>query len=178
MKKHAFALVALAATAAAGCVRLPTGVEPVSPFDAERYLGTWYEVARLDHGFERGLSQVTAEYKQAADGSISVINRGCNAEEKQWDQAEGTARFVDDDNTGYLKVSFFGPFYGTYAVFGLDADYRHAYVSGPNHDYLWLLARDPNPDAEVKEAFVEEARERGFAVEELIWVEQGDSACP
>ncbi|MEB3736003.1 lipocalin family protein [Halopseudomonas pachastrellae] len=149
MNKHALALVALAATAAAGCVRLPTGVEPVSPFDAERYLGTWYEVARLDHGFERGLSQVTAEYKQAADGSISVINRGCNAEEKQWDQAEGTARFVDDDNTGYLKVSFFGPFYGTYAVFGLDADYQHAYVSGPNHDYLWLLARDPNPDAEV-----------------------------
>ncbi len=168
-------IAALAITA--GCVRLPTGVEPVSPFEAERYLGTWYEVARLDHSFERGLSQVTAEYSSGEDGTITVINRGCHAEKAEWDQAEGTARFVEGTDTGFLKVSFFGPFYGTYAVFGLDEDYQHAFVSGPNHDYLWLLAREPNPGEEVKQAFVDAASKRGFPVDELIWVEQGNSAC-
>ena len=94
-----------------------------------------------------------------------------------WNQAEGRARFVDDPNTGFLKVSFFGPFYGTYAIFELDPEYQYAFVSGPNRDYLWFLSRDPEPDAALRQQFVKRAGELGFAVDELIWVKQGDSRC-
>ncbi|WP_341708375.1 lipocalin family protein [Halopseudomonas sp.] len=167
----------LSLLALGGCVRLPTGVEPVSPFAADRYLGQWYEIARLDHRFERGLTQVTAEYQQDADGGIRVINRGCDGYSGEWQQAEGKARFVNDTNTGFLKVSFFGPFYGTYAVFELDEKYRYAFVSGPNRDYLWFLAREPEPDQALRERFVQRAGELGFPVEELIWVKHGDSRC-
>lgn len=163
--------------ALSGCARLPAGVEPVTPFAADRYLGQWYEIARLDHRFERGLSQVTAEYQQGGDGTIRVINRGCDGYSGEWQQAEGKARFVDDSDTGFLKVSFFGPFYGTYAVFELDPDYQHAFVSGPNHDYLWLLAREPEPPEALRQRFVQRAGELGFPVEELVWVKHGDSRC-
>lgn len=156
----------------AGCVKLPKDVEPVSGFDAERYLGTWYEIARLDHSFERGLSRVTADYSLRDDGGIRVINRGFSAEKGEWEEAEGKAYFVESEDVGYLKVSFFGPFYGAYGVFGLDQEnYQYAWVSGPNTDYLWLLAREPQVSDSVREAFVQRADELGFDTEGLIWVE-------
>ena len=156
----------------AGCTGTPDGIEPVTGFDKDRYLGTWYEIARLDHSFEEGLSQVTAEYTENDDGSIKVINRGYNTEAGEWEEAEGRAVFVDNSGAGHLKVSFFGPFYASYVVFGLDDDYSRAYITGYNRDYLWLMARTPEVSDSVLEAFKDTARTKGFDLDELIIVDQ------
>ena len=153
-----------------GCTGVPDGLTPVDNFDANRYLGTWYEIARLDHRFERGLEQVSAHYSLNPDGSIKVINRGYDPEQRQWQQAEGTAKFVDSPTVGQLKVSFFGPFYGGYNVLQLAPDYRYALVCGPDRDYLWILARTASlPEQDLK-FLVAEAKRMGFATEQLIYV--------
>ncbi|MDZ7826347.1 MAG: lipocalin family protein [Gammaproteobacteria bacterium] len=161
-----------------GCTGVPEGITPVSGFEPERYLGTWYEIARLDHSFERGLSSVTAEYSAREDGGIDVVNRGLDADTGEWKTAEGRAYFVDGRDRGHLKVSFFGPFYGAYVVFELDADYRHALVAGPSRDYLWLLARTPEPDPAVVERLLARAAEAGFDVDALIRVDHQVSGEP
>jgi apolipoprotein D and lipocalin family protein len=158
-----------------GCTGMPDGVTPVNNFDTGRYLGKWYEIARLDHSFERGLDNVTAEYSLRDDGGLKVINRGYSSEDSEWKEAEGKAYFVDEDDKGHLKVSFFGPFYGSYVVFELDeADYRYAFVAGYNKSYLWLLARTPEVSDEITARFVQRARELGFAADELIFVAHTD----
>ena len=155
-----------------GCVGTPEGVRPVQGFELDRYLGTWYEIARLDHGFERGLSNVTANYSLRDDGGVRVINRGFNTAKGEWDEAEGRAYFVEEDDKGFLKVSFFGPFYGSYIVFELDQEeYQYAFISGPNTSYLWLLAREPRVDYALLERFRNRATELGFDLSELIVVE-------
>ena len=169
MKKSLTGLICLLL---AGCVSYPETLVPVRDFDINRYLGTWYEIARLDHSFERGLTKVTAEYRLRDDGGIAVINRGFSATRNEWKEAEGKAYFVRDEREGYLKVSFFGPFYGAYVIFELDQEnYQYAFVSGPNTSYLWLLSRSPHLSEEVKQLFITRAEERGFPVEELIFVE-------
>jgi len=156
-----------------GCLGMPEKVTPVKDFDLERYLGKWYEIARLDHSFERGLQRVTAEYSLREDGGISVLNRGFLEGKKEWKEAEGKAYFVDDAQQGYLKVSFFGPFYGSYVIFGLDQEkYQYAFISGPDLSYLWLLSRKPVLEPEIINQFINEANEIGFNTEELIFVEQ------
>jgi apolipoprotein D and lipocalin family protein len=152
------------------CTGLPDNVEPVSQFDTEQYLGTWYEIARLDHSFERNLERVTATYGLNEDGSISVLNKGFNTEKDEWRQAEGVAKPMGSSDIAHLKVSFFGPFYGTYAVFELADDYSHAFVSGYNTDYLWLLAREPDVSTEVRQRFLNESQALGFDTSKLIWV--------
>ncbi|WP_336366712.1 lipocalin family protein [Marinobacter sp. C2H3] len=157
----------------AGCTGLPKNIEPVTGFDTDRYLGTWYEIARLDHSFEEGLTRVTAEYSRNDDGSLSVINRGYNPESGEWEQAEGRAVFVGSPDVAHLKVSFFGPFYASYVVFWLDqADYDQAYVTGFNRDYLWFLSRTPTVSPEALERFKAKARAEGFDLGELIVVDQ------
>ena len=157
-----------------GCLGMPQAVTPVKNFDLNKYLGKWYEIARLDHSFERGLSQVSAEYSLRDNGGVSVINRGFSEKDNAWQEAEGKAYFVGEDNEGYLKVSFFGPFYGSYVVFELEeAGYQYAFVSGPNTDYLWLLSRSPTVPAEVIEKFITLSKARGFNTDELIFVKQG-----
>jgi len=137
-----------------GCVGMPETVKPVQQFELDRYLGKWYEVARLDHSFERGLDNISAEYSLRDDGGVKVINRGYSAEEGEWNEAEGKAYFVEGSEQGYLKVSFFGPFYGAYVVFELDKEgYQYAFISGPDTDYLWLLSRTPEVAPEVMEKF-------------------------
>ncbi|MBR9786314.1 MAG: lipocalin [Vibrionaceae bacterium] len=165
-------LLLLSVTVLLGCTAKPEGVEPVQNFELTSYLGIWYEVARLDHSFERGLSNVTAEYELREDGGVTVINRGYSKEEQRWKQAEGKAYFVDEPSTGHLKVSFFGPFYSSYIIFELDDDYNYAFISGFNRDYLWLLSRKPKVDLVTLERFKQVAREKGFDVDELILVEQ------
>jgi apolipoprotein D and lipocalin family protein len=156
----------------AGCVAVPDGLQPVSGFQAERYLGTWYEIARLDHSFERGMSRVTAEYRKRDDGGLDVINRGYLANSKTWKQAVGKAYFVQSPDIGYLKVSFFGPFYSSYVVFEIDAqDYRYALVSGPDRSYLWLLARSPTLDVATRDRLVARAAAAGFDTSKLIFVD-------
>ncbi|WP_394128617.1 lipocalin family protein [Vibrio hepatarius] len=156
-----------------GCLGMPKTIQPVKDFKLNNYLGQWYEIARLDHSFERGLSQVTAEYRLRKDGGVSVLNRGYSTATQEWKEAEGKAYFVNSPNEGYLKVSFFGPFYGSYVVFDLENEtYEYAFVSGPNNDYLWLLSRSPSVSADIIERFEQLAEQNGFDVEQLIYVEQ------
>ncbi len=168
MKHSLFALLLLLA----GCAGKPEGITPVSGFELNRYLGTWYEIARLDHSFERGLERVSAHYSLREDGGVRVINRGFNSERGEWKQAEGKAYFVEGPEVAHLRVSFFGPFYGAYVVFELDDDYQYALVSGPSRDYFWLLARQPELDPALKQRLIARAREAGFETDRLIFVAQ------
>ena len=157
----------------AGCVRIPEDVEPVQNFTLERYLGKWYEIARLDHSFERGLTNVTAEYSLLAGGGVRVLNRGYSEEEKRWKQALGKAYFVKGADRGFLKVSFFGPFYGSYVVFELDHEYyQYALVCGPARSYLWILARSPEIPDDLKRMLITKAAQAGFDTRGLIFVKQ------
>jgi len=156
----------------AGCTSVPVGVEPVENFQVDRYLGKWYEIARLDHSFERGLARVTAEYSLRDDGGIRVVNRGFSTRDNEWDEAEGKAYFVGTENEGFLKVSFFGPFYGSYIVFELDhEDYQYSFVSGPDTSYLWLLSRTPQISDDVMQRFMKKASALGFETKNLILVQ-------
>lgn len=158
-------------TLLAGCTSIPDKVTPVQPFDGQRYLGKWYEIARLDHSFERGMNQVTANYELNQDGTIQVTNRGYSTEKQAWKEAIGKAKFVRSPNEGYLKVSFFGPFYGSYVVFDLDqTNYQYSMVAGPNHDYLWILSRTPTLPENIKQQLVIKAQLAGFDTKQLIWV--------
>lgn len=152
-----------------GCTGVPEGIEPVRGFDAERYLGTWHEIARLDHSFERGLEQVTATYSRREDAGLAVLNRGYDPAKEVWKTAEGRAYFQSAPDVASLKVSFFGPFYGGYHVFALDPDYRWAMISGPTREYLWILARQPQLPAEILEDLIVKARAGGFETGALIF---------
>jgi len=162
-----------------GCTGIPENVSPVSGFDVNRYLGTWYEIARLDHSFERGLEQVTAEYSLRDDGGIRVVNQGYDRKNQRWKRAEGKAYFIGESDVGRLKVSFFGPFYGGYNIIDLDQQsYRYALVSGPDTSYLWILARQPQLDNSITERLLAKASGLGFDTSQLIFVEQKLPAMP
>lgn len=154
----------------------PAGIEPVAGFDAQRYAGQWYEVARLDHSFERGLQQTTANYIPQPDGTIQVVNRGFDPGRDRWKQAEGKARFVGDTRQGALKVSFFGPFYGGYNVVALDPDYQWSMVIGSNRGYLWILSRTKTLPPGVREQLLAQAKSLGVEVDKVLWVAQDGPA--
>jgi apolipoprotein D and lipocalin family protein len=157
-------------------VGIPKNVQPVDNFKIERYLGRWYEIARLDHSFERGLTHVTADYSLRDDGGVKVLNRGYSAEAGLWKEAEGTAYFVEGSDQGYLKVSFFGPFYGSYVVFALDHEnYQYALVCGPDKSYLWILSRSPVLKEDIKYTLMDKAAASGFNTSKLIFVDHGKS---
>ncbi|MGB1984317.1 MAG: lipocalin family protein [Porticoccaceae bacterium] len=153
-----------------GCLAVPDGIEPVDNFELNRYLGDWYEIARLDHSFERGLEAVKAEYSLRDDGGIRVINSGRDSKSQVAQQAEGRAYFVEEPNLGHLKVSFFGPFFGSYVIFELDENYQYAFIAGNNRDYLWLLARTPEVSEELIDQFISRASLLGFDTSQLIFV--------
>ena len=156
-----------------GCVGIPKGVQPVENFSLDRYLGQWHEIARLDHSFERGLSSVTANYSLRDNGGVRVLNRGYSEKSKKWKEAEGKAFFVQKPDVGYLKASFFGPFYGSYVVFELDhKEYQYSLVCGPNKSYLWILARDSEIKPELKDMLIAKAAALGFDTNKLILVDQ------
>jgi apolipoprotein D and lipocalin family protein len=168
MKNISFLLALLLA----GCVSIPENIKPVDNFQGGRYLGKWYEIARLDHSFERGLTDVTADYSLQDDGGIKVVNRGFSAKENKWKEAQGKAYFVNRSDQGFLKVSFFGPFYGAYIVFELDQEkYSYALVCGPDRSYLWLLARSPKINEELKNRLIAKAAALGFDTGKLIYVQ-------
>lgn len=159
------------------CVGVPSTVTPINDFELERYLGKWYEIARLDHSFERGLEQVSAEYSLRDDGGVDVVNRGYSVKKQKWKKAVGKAYFVDEPEEGHLKVSFFGPFYGSYVIFELDENqenehYQYSFISGPNLKYLWFLSRTKTVEPELIDHFIAQAKQHGFNTDELIFVNQ------
>ena len=139
-------------------------------FDVNRYLGDWYEIARLDNSFEKGLEQTKANYKLRPDGGIDVTNSGYDPQKKKWKESRGKAYFVGSSNIASLKVSFFGTVYGGYNIIALDENYRYALVCGPNFDYLWILSRTKVLNDTVKQSLVNQAKQLGFATDKLIWV--------
>ena len=175
--RRRFALTAMLVTALLGLTAcsttLPEGMSAVTPFDIHRYQGKWYEIARLDHSFERGLSDVSASYRQQPDGSVEVINRGYDSKRNDWRQALGRALLTGDTKRASLKVSFFGPFYGGYHVMALDQqNYQWAMVVGPDRDYLWILAREKRLQEGVRAHLLHEAGAAGIDTQKPIWVEQ------
>lgn len=156
------------------CSTIPKGVSAVSPFEKKKYLGKWYEIARFDFKFEKGLNNTSAEYSLREDGKIKVVNRGYNYEQKIWKEATGKAKFVGDDTAAMLKVSFFGPFYSGYNVIAIDTEYQYALVSGSSFKYLWILSREKTIPEEIKRSYLEKAENLGFIVSNLLWVEHDD----
>ena len=158
-----------AAVALAGCVSGPNvNNAPVAALDLSRYLGEWYEIARFDHSFERGVEQAKANYTQNADGTIKVVNTGI----KDGKQKTAIGKGKTTDTPGLLRVSFFGPFYADYRVMLIDKDYSHALVGSGSADYLWILSRTSGLSETAKSELLAEAQRRGYDAGELIWVEQ------
>ncbi len=153
------------------CSSIPKGVEAVKPFDVNKYLGKWYEIARIDFKYERNLNNTTAEYSLNENGTIMVDNRGYNTKKEEWQQAIGKAKFTGDDNTAMLKVSFFGPFYSGYNVIAIDQEYRYALVAGKSFKYLWILARETGIPDEVRQKYLKIAEDYGYNTSELLWIE-------
>lgn len=175
LRRLAFAALLLMV---AGCTAKPDGVDPVRPFDINRYGGEWFEIMRLDHSFERGLTNVTATYTLRDDGSVGVLNRGFDRKACQWKDADGRAVFQGARDIASLSVTFFWPFAGGYHVFELDQDdYGWALVSGPSRSYLWILARRPDLPPDIRNRLVEKARSLGFPVDDLILVDHGQTNC-
>jgi apolipoprotein D and lipocalin family protein len=154
------------------CASIPKGAVAVDPFDLQKYSGRWYEIARMDFRFERNLKNVTALYSVNDDGSVKVLNRGYDYVKKKWKEAEGRAKFAGDSKQAKLKVSFFGPFYSGYNVLALDDEYKYALVAGKSLKYLWILSRETSIPEEVKQSYLNIARELGFDTSVLIWTEQ------
>ena len=178
MRKPGLRFVAALIVLLSGCTGRPDGVEPVSPLDINRYQGIWYEIMRLDHSFERGLTNVTATYDLREDGTVGVLNRGFNRDKCRWKEAHGTAEFQGEKTVASLSVTFFWPFAGGYHVFALDQqNYGYALVAGPSLDYLWILARRPDLPVEIRNKLVGKARERGFPVDDLILVDHSREVC-
>nr|WP_324768121.1 lipocalin family protein [Pokkaliibacter plantistimulans] len=174
--RHRISLLLVVAAGLAGCTAVPSGVTVVEQLPLQPYLGRWYEIARLDHSFERGLSCVTADYSLRDDGGVRVINRGYDPKTAKWRVAEGKAYRNGEGEEGRLKVSFFGPFYGAYNVMAVDLQQGYSLVAGPDHDYLWILARQPSLPAETYQQLLQRAAVAGFVTDDLIRVEQ--QACP
>lgn len=166
------AAVAGAAVYATRTPRIPKGVEPIGDFNPDRYMGKWYEIARLEHRWERGLQRTQAEYSRNHDGSIHVINRGFDAKRNFWKVTHGTAKPTIAPDVGALKVSFFKPFYGGYNIVELCKDYQWALVIGSSHDYCWILSRKPSLPDGVREHLTEKARSLGIDPAQLLWVHQ------
>lgn len=154
------------------CSSIPKLAVPVNNFDAGRYLGTWYEIARFDYRFEKNLDNVTARYTQMENGEIGVMNMGYNYKTNEWKSARGIAKFRRNKQTAALKVSFFKPFYAGYNVIAIDEDYRYALVAGKNLKYLWLLSREKTMPDPVKDDYLKKAEAIGYDTTKLIWVKQ------
>lgn len=161
-----FALMAILMTACGGQLTVDNSV--VDSLDLNRYLGEWYEIARFDHSFERGMDFCKATYTLREDGKIDVLNTGIKDGEPK--EAKGKGKLTD--TPALLRVSFFGPFYADYRVMLLDSAYQYALIGSGSDDYLWILSRTPKLTDEVKSTILTEAKRRGYDTEKLIWVKQ------
>ncbi len=171
MKKTITALLVLTALLFVSCAGIPEGFTAVKDFEAEKYLGKWYEIARFDFKFEKDLNNTTAEYSWNTDGSVRVVNRGFNYVKSEKEEAVGKAKFRGDPSIAELKVSFFGPFYAGYNVIALDEEYQYALVAGDSLDYLWILSRTKTMPEDIKQTYVDLAKKGGYDTSRFIWVE-------
>lgn len=149
--------------------QIPEGAKAIQNFDKSKYLGKWYEIARLDFTFEKDMDNTMAEYSLNTNETIKVINSGYNYKKEKWSKVEGKAKFIGSDEVAELKVSFFGPFYAPYNVIALEGDYTYALVVGKNTDYLWILSREKTIPNDIKEEFLAIAKNLGFNTEKLVW---------
>ena len=179
MIKKKYIALGIVGTVAAGialslssCVSIPKGAKAVKPFDKNRYLGKWYEIARMDFKFEKNLQQVTANYTLLEDQSIRVDNKGFNTQKGEWKESVGKAKPVGDVTEGRLKVSFFGPFYAGYNVIAIDDEYKYALIAGNNLNYLWLLSREKAMPDYMIQRYLSHAKALGYRVEKLVWTKQ------
>lgn len=164
MKKNALLFLLLCMVC--GCTKLTVDNSVIDSLDVNRYLGEWYEIARYDHRFERGMENTRAIYSMRDDGMIDVINTGVKDGERK--ESKGKAKLTD--TPALLRVSFFGPFYSDYRVMVLDADYQYALIGSGSDDYLWILSRKPSLPDTVKQQVIMEAQRRGYDTSKLIWV--------
>lgn len=155
-----------------GCRTIPKNTTAVQDFKVDKYIGTWYEIARMDFYFERNLINVTAQYKSKTNNKIEVINRGFDSVKKEWKEAIGKAKFVGKSDEAKLKVSFFGPFYSGYNVIAIDEEYKYVLVVGKNTEYLWLLSREKTMPQDVINDYLKKASEIGCDTSLLIWTLQ------
>ncbi|WP_370681944.1 lipocalin family protein [Comamonas sp. GB3 AK4-5] len=171
------AVLALSAVGAAAWYALrrppiPASVIPVSDFDLERFMGKWYEVARIDGGNEEALQRTQVEYARRANGSIRMEHRGYDPRKREWLCSSGRAKPVLGRDVGALKVSSFGPFYSGYNVVALDPKYRWAMVVGSQLDEFWILSRTPFLPAGLEDRLLYQARSLGVPVDQMQWVHQ------
>lgn len=152
------------------CATIPKEAQAVDNFNVEKYLGTWYEIARFDFRFEKNLDNVSAQYSLNKKGNVIVLNSGYNFKKEEWEKADGLAKFRGKEAVAKLKVSFFGPFYAGYNVVALDENYQYALIAGKNLDYLWILSRTKNIPEEVKSNYLRTAEEIGYDTSKLLWV--------
>ena len=160
--------MALAAMLFSSCNSAEIDNSTVKSVDLNRYLGSWYEIAKYDHVFERGLDYAMANYTLREDGKIDVLNTGIK--DGRAKDAKGIAKTTNIP--GLLKVSFFGPFYSDYRIMMLDTNYQYVLVGGSNDKYLWILSRTPQLDEATKALILAEADKRGYDTSKLIWVKQ------
>lgn len=172
MKKLLLPLLITFTLLLTGCEdKKPEKVTPVENFKLTEYLGTWYEIVRLEHRFEKGMEAISATYSMREDAGVKVLNKGYKTAEKEWSEAEGKAYFVQSPDKGFLKVSFFGPFYGSYIV--MDTDYKtYTMISGPDLSYFWILSRTPTLDAKILNRLLAKAKDAGFDTNALIYPDQ------
>lgn len=151
--------------------RLPKGAKPIKKFDILKYLGKWYEIARLDFRHEKNMSNVTANYSVDDDGTIKVLNIGYNTRSKKWKSAEGEIRFVGKKSRARLKVSFQKPFWAGYNVIAIDDDYKYALVVGNSTKYVWILSREKTIPDEIREEYLLQAIRLGYDPRDIYWTE-------
>src|SRR5210317_851376 len=168
MKQLLYTLILSMTLLLIGCSdKKPEKVTAVENFKLNEYLGKWYEIARLEHRFEKGMEGISATYSMREDGRVKVLNKGYKTKEQEWSEAEGKAYFVGASDKGFLKVSFFGPFYGSYIV--MDTDYKtYTMISGPDLSYFWILSRKPALDEKILDRLLAQAKEAGFDTSKLI----------
>ncbi|NLZ94588.1 MAG: hypothetical protein GX921_02035 [Bacteroidales bacterium] len=158
------------------CSSIPKNANPVQNFDINKYLGTWYEIARFDFRFEKDMNNVMAQYSLNEKSNVAVLNSGYNYKKEKWVSAEGVAKFRSIKNKAALKVSFFGPFYSGYNVIELDDDYKYALVAGKSLNYLWILSREKSIPEDIKTEYLKIAQEIGYDTSQLIWVDHNKTS--
>lgn len=171
MKKSIILILLVFILVLSSCMMMPKNIKAVENFNLDKYLGKWYEIARMDFVYEKNLNNTTAEYSLNDDGSVKVVNKGFDTVKQEWKVANGKAKFRANTDVGELKVSFFGPFYSGYNVVALSDDYAHALIFGASLKYMWLLSRTPDIPDSVKKHFLNIASQTGYRIENLVWVE-------